>query len=380
MAAIPATNVRRFWFTLHRWIGASLAVLLIPISLSGALLVWHEQIEALLNPQRYAVTGAQILPPSAYLESAARTLGSGATPAIVRLPLKTGPVIVAARGRDAEGRPRLLNVYIDPPTARVLDVVDFRSTFFGFLHRFHENLTVPEYSGRAVVGWVGVGMSILALTGIWLWWPRGTGSFMSGLRWARSPRFTFNLHHLLGFWISIPLAVVSLTGIYLAFPQTGRDMMSSVAAMNPQPQRGGFSRQVAQQTALTADRALDIALRGDPNAKASVLFVPTQERGERVSAWRVQLRTDTKDEVTVMVDDRSGQASVLAPQAGDRAASWIRWIHDGSRGGPLWSVAVFLTGAFPTVFAVTGIMMWLRKRSGSKVVKESPATQLNPAE
>ena len=75
MADIPATNVRRFWFTLHRWIGASLAALLIPISLSGALLVWHEQIEALLNPQRYAVTGSQILPPSAYLESAARSLG-----------------------------------------------------------------------------------------------------------------------------------------------------------------------------------------------------------------------------------------------------------------------------------------------------------------
>lgn len=380
MADIPATNIRRFWFTLHRWIGASLAALLIPISLSGALLVWHEQIEALLNPQRYAVTGSQILPPSAYLESAARSLEGGATPISVRLPGQASPVIVAARGRDAEGRPRLMNVYIDPPTARVLDIVDFRSTFFGVLHRFHENLTVPEYSGRAIVGWVGVGMATLALTGIWLWWPRGTSSFVRGLRWARSPRFTFNLHHLLGFWISIPLAVVSLTGIYLAFPQTARDMMSSVAAINPQAQRGGFGRQIAQQTALTADRALDIALRANPNAKVSALFVPTQERGERVSAWRVQMRSDTKDEVTVMVDDRSGQASVLAPQAGDRAASWIRWIHDGSRGGPLWSVVVFLTGAFPTVFAVTGIIMWLRKRSGSKVVKESPETQLNPAE
>ena len=153
MADIPATNIRRFWFTLHRWIGASLAALLIPISLSGALLVWHEQIEALLNPQRYAVTGSQILPPSAYLESAARSLEGGATPISVRLPGQASPVIVAARGRDAEGRPRLMNVYIDPPTARVLDIVDFRSTFFGVLHRFHENLTVPDYSGRAIVGW-----------------------------------------------------------------------------------------------------------------------------------------------------------------------------------------------------------------------------------
>ena len=99
-----------------------------------------------------------------------------------------------------------------------------------------------------------------------------------------------------------------------------------------------------------------------------------QERGERASAWRVQMCSDTKEEVTVMVHDRSGQVSVLAPQAGDRAASGIRCIHDGSRGGRLWAVVVFLTGAFRTVFAVTGIIMWLRKRSGSKVVKESPET------
>ena len=97
MVDIPATNIRRSWFTLHRWM-ARAGCAADSDSLSGALLVWHEQIEALLNPQRNAVTGSHILPPSAYLESAARSLEGGATPMSVRLPGQASPVIVAARG------------------------------------------------------------------------------------------------------------------------------------------------------------------------------------------------------------------------------------------------------------------------------------------
>ena len=59
-------------------------------------------------------------------------------------------------------RPRLVNVYVDPPTGRVLEVVDFRDSMIGFLHRFHENLTIPEYSGRAIVGWSGVAAAAFA--------------------------------------------------------------------------------------------------------------------------------------------------------------------------------------------------------------------------
>jgi uncharacterized iron-regulated membrane protein len=203
--------LRTFCWTLHRWIGLGLMVLLVPISVSGALLVWHDPLDALLHPGRYAVTGTQLVEPSAYLASAAAALEGSAQPAAVRFPADAGwPVIVMARGAPrADGGPtRIVNVYLDPPTARALDVVDFRSSLIGWLHRFHENLTIPEYSGRAIVGWAGVGMLVLSLTGIWLWWPRN-GAFLPGLRWRRTAQTTTNLHHLLGFWISIPLAVVS---------------------------------------------------------------------------------------------------------------------------------------------------------------------------
>lgn len=380
-----AATLRRFWLNVHLWIGVGLALLLVPVSLSGGLLVWQDEIDALIHPQRYAVTGTRMaLPPSAYLDSARRAVSAHIVPAIVRFPDRDrAPVVVMARGRDSEGRPSLFNIYLDPPTARVLDAVDFRASFFGWLHRFHENLTIPQYSGRQIVGFVGIGMLILSLTGIWLWWPRA-GGFLRGLRWQRSPHVTFNLHHLLGFWISLPLAAVSLTGIYLSFPQTARNVMSSVATMSPQGVRGGFAAQVARQTALTPDQALDIALGSAPGATPVALFLPVQSRGERgaASVWRVQIsQSGSGETATVTIDDRSAKATTAVAQSGDRGASWIRWIHEGSHSGAIWSFVVFLTGLFPTIFAVTGVIMWLRVRAGRKALDDKRrAAKLSPAE
>lgn len=383
MADTRAAQLRRLWLNVHLWIGIGIAALLVPISLSGALLVWHDEIDTWINPHRYAVTGTEVAQPvSAYLAKAAEAVAkdpANLRATIVRYPEKGWPVRITMRGqsRDAGARPRVITVFLDPPTAAVLDVMEFRSSFFGFLHVFHENLTIPEYSGRQIVGWVGTGLLIMSLTGLWLWWPRG-GSFLRGLRWTRSGRFTFNLHHLIGFWISIPLAVVSFTGIYLAFPQTARNAMSTVAPMGPP--RGGFGGQIAQHTALAADRAVDIARKSAPNAEPTALFLPVQQRGEANLNWRVEMR-GRDDAFTVTVDDQSGQAKVIAPQSGDRAAAWIRWIHEGSHSGPLWAAVVFLTGIFPTVFAVTGIMMWLRKRSDRRARNaRSAEAQLRPAE
>jgi len=244
---MPATlnaRLRRLWLNVHLWIGLGLAVLLIPISLSGALLVWHDHVDALLNPDRYAVTAGPSQSPSALLAGAAKELGTGFEPMVVRMPEDAGwPATVMAREQrrgESGGRPRLVTVYLDPSTARVLAKVEFRDSLIGFLHRFHENLTVPEYSGRAVVGWAGVGMLILSLSGIYLWWPRNLG-FRSGLRWRRGPATSFNLHHLFGFWIAIPLAVVSATGVYLGFPQQARELLGSVAPMTAQQRGGGFN-------------------------------------------------------------------------------------------------------------------------------------------
>jgi uncharacterized iron-regulated membrane protein len=406
---------RRFFWTVHQWVGIGLLVLLVPIAVSGALLTYHDEFDALLNPKRWTVSGPELaLSPSQYMARVSAVTESNETIIGMRFPHSPGgPVIVMARQEVDPGsgrRPRLFSFYLDPPTGAVLDKVDFRASLFGFLHVFHENLTIPQYSGRQIVGWAGVGMLILSLTGIWLWWPR-RGSLLSALKWRRAPHTSHNLHQTLGFWISIPLAVVSLTGIYLSFPQTARSFMSSIAPMQAPPQRT-FAAAIVAKPGLTADEALRLAQVSEPSARPATLFLPTEssprpaaegrgdakdaERGkakdggkareggkgretgrsrDAAPSWRVQLRSG-EELITVVVNDQTKEARRLPdPLAGNRAAQWIRWIHDGSRGGPVWQFIVFLTGVFPAIFAFTGILMWLRGRRARQQVTDAKATR-----
>jgi uncharacterized iron-regulated membrane protein len=332
-------------------------------------------LEALMHRDRYAVSQGT-RPLTTYLDAAAEAAGPSSQPFVLRF-ADSGPVTVSVRERPAErgARPRLLTIYLDPSTARVVDMVDFRSSFFGFLHRFHENLTIPEYSGRAIVGWVGVAMLIMSLTGLYLWWPRNS-AWKSALRWRRGPGTASNLHHLLGLAISLPLALVSLTGIYLGFPQQGRAVLSSVAAMSPQA-RGGFAAPLMRARQQTIDQVADIARASVPDGRVAAIFLPA----EATQAWRVQMRRGDEP-VTVTIDDRSGGATVAPALPGDRIAAWIRGLHDGSRGGLVWQVAVFLCGIFPAIFVVTGLMIWLQRRSRRAAFKRMTADmpQLGAAE
>ncbi len=364
--ATTTGGMRKAFRTIHRWVAIALFVLLVPIAVSGALLVFQDEIDGLVHPAGYAVTGSATLSPSTYFASAAAAPGVGVPPFSIRYPEHPGgPVVAQARVSFGDGgRPRLITIYIDPPTARVLDVVEFRGSFFGFLHFFHENLLVPEYSGRAIVGWTGVAMLFLALSGIYLWWPRN-GAFIPGLRWRRAPATTTNLHHLLGFWISLPLAFVCLSGIYLAFPPQARSLTAMIAPVTPPGLRPGFGP-VLRQTATTSDQALEATRGLEPSARPRLIVAPTGGR-DVAPAWRVHLGRENGELITLLVSDRGGDVSRLPqPLAGDRLAQWMRWLHEGSHSGVLWRVIVLLTGIFPAVLGVTGILMWLRERRGRR--------------
>lgn len=71
-----ATNarLRRVWVQIHLWLGIGFALLLVPISLSGAALVWDDHLDALINPGRYAATAGQSLPPSQLIGRATAAL------------------------------------------------------------------------------------------------------------------------------------------------------------------------------------------------------------------------------------------------------------------------------------------------------------------
>ncbi len=190
-------KLRRVWLDVHLWIGVGLLVALVPLSVTGSVLVWHDQLDRALYAQRYVVTGGMVsMPVEAYADVAQAAFGVRAQLTQVRFPQKSGDPVVAV-GRmtgppGPGGRPRSLNVWIDPPTARVLDTAEVAKGFSMVMHRVHGSLLIPEV-GRKVVGWLGWAMFVSSATGLWLWWPRN-GGFLKGFRWRRGASILFNLH------------------------------------------------------------------------------------------------------------------------------------------------------------------------------------------
>lgn len=338
-------RLRNFWFQLHKWLGITLAILVIPISLSGSALVWHDWLDEQINPQRYRAAPAPMLAPSAYAESALRLAKPGERISSLNFPGERGTVqAVLTKPSPGGGRPSRATVYLDPATAAPIERAGSGDGILRLLHVLHGSLMVPGV-GRQVVGWVGVAMLISSLTGIWLWWPL-KGSIRRGLRWNRRPDFNSNLHFQAGFWISVPLAVLSATGVWISFP--------TVFSGAPGGPPGGGA-QVIEQPRLTPQAA---AAAAQPIAQGSLksLGWPTDKKPE----WTVTLKG--KGATTeVKVQDADASAKLL-PRKPETLARTMRRIHDGTGMPFAWQVIIFVGGILPAALAVTGVLMWLRMR------------------
>lgn len=366
------TRLRRLWLDVHLWIGVGLLIALIPLSVTGSILVWHDQLDRALYADRYATTG-----PTAsrsikeYARAAEAAFAGRAQLTQVRLPQEAGDPVVAVGRLAGEpgpgGRPRTLNAWIDPPTARVLDVAETAKGFTMVMHRLHGTLMIPEI-GRKVVGWLGWAMFVSCATGLWLWWPRN-GALLKALRWRRGPGVLFNLHHMVGFWVCIPLAVLSLTGVYISFPQTSRAVFG---LPQPPPRAGGPGRFAPPlpETRLTLQQAVALAQSKSPGGALAEVNVPT--RGKE-PAWRVGFRAPGADRPkTVQVVDATGQVKAGrdggqggpgAPGSADRISPLMRQIHDGANTGIVWQTIIFVAGIAPALLGITGVVMWLQRRA-----------------
>lgn len=352
---MSAGQWRRRWFQVHKWIGLILAILIVPLSLSGAALVWHDPLDRLLHPARYRTSGDTLLAPGAYAAAAAAALKPGDRIAQLGLPEGDGPVTVAAAPAGAvpvrPGPPARTIVYLDPPTARVLDVAPGNSGLVRFLHVLHGSLQLPGGVGRTVVGWIGVAMLASSLTGLWLWWPT-VGRWTRGLRWRRHRNTDTNLHHMMGFWIALPLFVLSLTGVWISFPGVfGGD-------------RGGAGRVGPPRAA--AARALPLADPAQP-VDAILARAAAVTRGQlRSIGWPTTLSADwtvtLADGRQVKVADDGGVAVAVPARRPGGAARWMRRIHDGDGMGIVWQLVIFAGGLLPAALAVTGVIMWWRAR------------------
>ncbi len=279
--------------------------------------------------------------------------------------------MVFARAKADAGP--FLRVYLDPPTGTVLDTASGRD-WLGWLHSFHESLTLREWKGREIVGVIGIAMLISSLSGIYLWWPAGrlrvralgfrrgfaciatcTTRSESWARWC---------------WPRFPLPDSS-------WPIRMRDARSVSAFATVSPSPRGIQSAADGGDTIALDEAVAIARTRVAGASVIGLGLPAGPRG----VYRVNLReagdTSARSTTVVFIDPRSSAILQTLDRptrgGGDTFLAWQRMLHEGSAFGITWRLLAFLGGLLPALLMVTGLIMWLRRHKRRERGAASPA-------
>lgn len=358
MLSKPA--LRSLWFQVHKWLGLTLAVLIIPISLTGSALVWHDWLDERLNPER-TVAAEPSLSSGDYAAAARRLAAPGERLTSLTFPDGAGAVVatLAQPPQDGGGRPVRTRLHLHPQDARLLDRSASNEGLVHVMHVLHGSLMIPGV-GRKIVGWIGVAMLLSSLTGLWLWWPLN-GRFRRAMRWKRRPTTSENLHHQGGFWIAIPLVILSFTGAWISFPAFFAGISGDPAGPSPAERARRMGAQPMIETHLSPEAVVDAA---QPLAPGKLLTItwPTEPKRE----WKLSFERDGGP-AEVNVADASGAATPPKPPQPETVARLMRRVHDGTGMGTLWQVIIFIGGIIPAGLAVTGVIMWANLRRRRRV-------------
>jgi uncharacterized iron-regulated membrane protein len=373
---------------LHLWAGLALAVPLVLLGLTGSILVFEHELEDLFAAKP-ALASGEARPVEEVLAAARAAAPAELVPLLYLPPAAPGDPAAVRLGPAGRGGPGsgAVQVLIDPVSLDVLGVKEPGAGALRQIFMLHANLMTRDRSGRQIIGWLGVVMLTMGVTGIVLWWPRpGAWRAAFGVkRGASDLRLHRDLHGAVGIWGLAIFVVVSFSGVYLAFPQTvgagvnalfpGRDLRAPPTL----PRDAG-----ADATPIAPGAAIAIAGEAVPGARLWMLGLPTRPD----QAFRVALLPDGAERgapvATVFVDPRNGRIiETRDPRSytvGERILAWQHALHEGRGFGWSWRVLVFLSGFLPALFAVTGISMWLLKRRRRHAAAQRTTSLLKAAE
>ncbi len=157
-------SLRRFR-ALHRWMGIPLGVFMIIMALTGLILGWKKNVDVLQPP-----TGAgQSTDMRAWLgldkiaNAATRAMDVAGIDAggIDRMDVRPGDGVVKVQFKDG-----YWEVQVDATTGEVLS----RSRRHAdWIEKVHDGSIITDMFKLAYTNLTGIGLSVLALSGLWLW-------------------------------------------------------------------------------------------------------------------------------------------------------------------------------------------------------------------
>jgi uncharacterized iron-regulated membrane protein len=342
--------MKKLLLNLHLYVGLVAAFFLICVSLSGAIIAFEPELNRTFHPQLTNVTpSAQ---PLNWDEFRARVEQQSPGWKLIRFYFPDQPDrSTYVRLRNVVTH-KIRHVYVNQYTGAVLGSTEDGSDWIIKVHDLHVNFLSGKI-GNHIVTWSTVGLLILSLSGITLWWPRRIFRFQRG---KPLPRFNRELHLTVGFWSFLAMFGFAVTGLGLHY-QTGKllDLLNTPKAATTMPGHGTSIEGMlaAAREALPGARIPRLLL---PEKKGDTVFLYMRFPEDKTPAGRSFTTLDPKTGAVLSVG-----SSRTAPLLQTALVQWTREIHTGTLFGLPSKLLASFCALLLSVLALTGPFIWLNK-------------------
>lgn len=343
--------------TLHAYAGLVLGVLLAMYAVTGAVLLFKDEIWQLQYPELRAEA-----PPAGASDHAAALAGIGEA-----LDGRYSTVMLPRAGLAAYHvyTPAGEALFAAGSGAEIARWGHFAS-FTAILTELHFHLAAGE-AGKNIGGIIALLAVAMAISGVILWWPAKRSFRLASLRPASGRRGALlSLHRDLGVLSAALLLLFSITALGIIFSSATRAVLNTLLSTEA-------SAVIATQTGLrpasqSTPTAAQIAAAQSrfPDARLVAWYAPQASRPYHYFRFRQpgEVHPNGRSRVHVSLDSPAILQSVdatLEPR-GERAWYWFYPLHAGKVGGWPYLLLTLISAAAIAVLGISGILAFLKRR------------------
>jgi uncharacterized iron-regulated membrane protein len=368
-APLQLVNILR---VVHRWLGLTLAVVVLAVATSGGLLLLRDPYYRVAYPEvRTPITAAETAARAdilALIEARWRAEGIQ----LVKFP---GPGVNAYRVWLRDGT----EAFVHPRTGGVIDRWHWSERLPTFLFELHAHL-FADRPGTIVNGMAALAVLFMALTGIVFWWPARRAAFR--LRGAIPRRAAtadlLRSHAAVGAIAFVPVVVFVATGAVMAFYQPTASFASRVLDGRPPAQPN--ARVLPQDRASLPWPVILSSLDSTYPDSDTVYYYPgTPENARLMFRKRFPGEWHPNGRSYIVIDPYTARVvqtiDARAQGAGTRLMNTVYPVHAAAVGGPV----VVASGALATValawLAAGGVWTYIGRRTAARRERQARAAR-----
>lgn len=413
--------MRQVFVTWHRYIGLVMVLFLVVAGVTGSMLAFYEELEALLHPDIMRlrhVPGQQPIDPVTLAEQVEQRYPQAM---LNRIPLfveAEKPMRYFLQPKTATDVLENNEIFVHPYTGAILaerkwgEISQGSINLLPFIYRLHFSLAADKW-GQYLFGMIALLWTVDCFVGAYLTFPprqKSSGARRNGrvhahtnwwVRWKKSwqvrwgsgrYKVNFDLHRAGGLWVWAMLFVFAWSGVAFNLTDVYRPVMMYLLDDQPaeyalpaaQPSR--VLSRLDKQAALARGRALmqqaSLDKPFDIRHEGRLAYLPNKH----LYVYSVNSSLDVSAETAntrVLFDAQDGHLLAryfpTGTASGNTVTEWLLALHTARVWGLPMQLFVLLMGVVVTGLSITGVYIWWKKRHAKHVAKKQSFRQGKPS-